>query len=91
MRRRVERFEVLQQHSGVVLGYTSSTMIDTTTILEQPKSLIFIYESGVLVIDERLQVVLHREKLINDFFVAIEGNALRFLRDHDEEWLMPMD
>lgn len=63
----------------------------TTTILEQPHSLIFVYESGVLVIDERLEVVMHREKLINDFFVAIEGDALRFSRDHEEEWLMPLD
>ena len=63
----------------------------TTTILEQPQSLIFIYESGVLIIDERLQVAMHREKLINDFFIAIEGNALRFSRDHEEEWLMPME
>ena len=32
-----------------------------------------------------------REKLINDFFVAIEGDALRFSRDHEHEWLMPLD
>lgn len=63
----------------------------STTILEQPQSLIFIYESGVLVIDERLQFVMHREKLINDFFLAIEGDALRFSRDHEDEWLMPLD
>src|SRR5215204_968865 len=63
----------------------------TTTILEQPQSLIFIYESGVLMIDESLHVVMHREKLINDFFVAIEGDALRFSRDHGDSWLMPLD
>ena len=63
----------------------------TTTIVEQPQSLIFVYESGVLVIDERLQVVMHHEKLINDFFVAIEDNALRLSRDHEDEWLMPLD
>lgn len=62
----------------------------TTTILEQSQSLMFVYESGVLVIDERLQVVTHREKLINDFFVAIEGDAVRFSRDHEDEWLMPL-
>ena len=62
----------------------------TTTVLEQSRTLIFIYEAGVLAIDERLQVLLHREKLINDFFVAIEHDALKFVRDHEEEWLMPL-
>jgi hypothetical protein len=63
----------------------------TTTVFEQPQAIIVIYEVGVLVIGETLQVLLHREKLINDFFVAIEDNALKFLRDHDEEWLLPLD
>ena len=62
-----------------------------TSILEQPQVLIIIYEAGVVVIDERLQVLMHREKLFNDFFVAIEDNALKFVRDHDAEWLMPLD
>jgi hypothetical protein len=62
----------------------------TTIVLQQPQALIFIYENGVLVIDKRLQVLMHQEKLINDFFVAIEDNALKFARDHDEEWLMAL-
>ena len=63
----------------------------TTTVLEQPRALIFIYEAGVLAIDERLQVLMHQKKFINDFFLAIEDNALKFVRDHEEEWLMPLD
>jgi len=62
----------------------------TTTILEQPQSLIIIYEAGVLVINEALTVLTHDRKLINDFFVAVEDTGIRFLRDHDEEWLMPL-
>ena len=62
-----------------------------TTILEQPQALIIIYEAGVLVIDERLQVLMHQKKFFNDSFITIEENALKFVRDHDEKWLMPLD
>lgn len=63
----------------------------TTTILEQPKALIIIYEAGVLVINEALKVLTQKPKFFNDFFVAIEEKGIKFLRDHEEEWLMPMD
>lgn len=62
----------------------------TTTVLEQPHALIFIYESGVLAIDDRLQVLMHEGKLINDSFLGIADNALKFVRDHEQEWLMPL-
>ena len=62
----------------------------TTTVLEQPNTLIFIYELGVLVIDERLRVLMHEGKLLNDVFVGIEVNTLKFVRDHEQEWLMPL-
>jgi hypothetical protein len=48
----------------------------TTTILEQPHALIFIYEGGVLAIDERLQVLMHEGKFINDSFLGIETTLL---------------
>jgi hypothetical protein len=63
----------------------------TTTILDQTTALIIIYEFGVLVIDETLKVLMHKKKLMNDFFVSIENNVLKFVRDHEEEWLMPLD
>ena len=63
----------------------------TTTIVEQPAKLIIIYEAGVLVMDESLKVLLHKPKLINDFFVGFDNRAIRFVRDHDKEWLMPLD
>jgi len=56
--------------------------------LKQPHALIFIYEAGVLAIDERLQVLMHEGKLLNNFFVGIEDNALKFVRDHEQDWLM---
>ena len=62
----------------------------TTTILEQPSALIIVYEAGVLLIDESLKVLMHKKKLFNDFFVAIEYNGLKFKRDHEDEWVMPL-
>jgi hypothetical protein len=50
-----------------------------TSILEQPRAQIIIYEAGVLVIDEHLKVLTHKEKLLKDFFVAVEDGALRFV------------
>jgi hypothetical protein len=49
---------------------------------------ILIYEAGVLLIDDSLAVVWHKPKLLNDEFVAIEGAARKFVRDHDFSWLM---
>jgi len=63
----------------------------TTSILEQPREQIIIYEAGVLVIDEHLQVIMHNPKLLNDFFVGLEDRALRFMRDHENEWVMPVE
>ena len=62
----------------------------TTTILEQPESVIIIYEAGVVVINEALKVLTHKRKLFNDFFVAIEHQAIKFRRDHEDEWLMQL-
>jgi len=53
---------------------------DTTTY--------FIYELGVLALEEDLRVLWHRYKLINDFFRGMEDGFLKFARDHDHFWLM---
>lgn len=53
---------------------------DTTTY--------FIYELGVLALDEDLRVLWHQYKLINDFFRGMEDGFLKFARDHDDFWLM---
>ena len=63
----------------------------TTTVLERPSALIIVYEAGVLLIDESLKVLMHKKKLFNDFFVAIDDNGLKFVRDHQDEWHMPLD
>lgn len=63
----------------------------TTQIIEQENGAIVIYEAGVLAIDEALQVRWHKPKLLNDDFVAVEGNLLKFARDHDAEWFMSLE
>jgi hypothetical protein len=57
----------------------------TTEFIEQGGGVIVIYEGGVLAIDEALKIRWHKPKLFNDQFVAMEGNTLKFVRDHDVE------
>jgi hypothetical protein len=57
----------------------------TTEFIEQGGGVIVVYEGGLLAIDEALQVRWHKPKLLNDQFVAMEGNTLKFVRDHDVE------
>jgi hypothetical protein len=61
-----------------------------TKIVERERDLIVIYEAGVLVIDETLKIPFHQPKLYNDVFSNIEGNEIRFVRDHDREWVMAL-
>jgi hypothetical protein len=63
----------------------------TTRIIELGSEIIVIYDAGVLTIDEMLQVRWHKSKLLNDDFVAIERNTLKFVRDHDREWFMRLE
>jgi hypothetical protein len=62
-----------------------------TEIVQQHAAIVIIYESGVLMIDEALQVRWHQPKYFNDDLVAVAGNALHFRRDGDEEWLMRLE
>ena len=50
--------------------------------------LIVIYETGVLALDQLLEVRWHTRKYINDFFASMANGSLNFLRDHDLEWSM---
>ena len=63
----------------------------TTNIIQQEGAVVIIYEAGVLVIDGALQVRWHKPKLYNDFFVAVEGNVLKFRRNHEEEWFLRLE
>lgn len=63
----------------------------TTRILDQKNGVVVIYEAGVMAIDEALQVRWHKPKLLNDDFVALEGNVLKFARDHDAESFMRLE
>lgn len=63
----------------------------TTRILEQGGRVFVIYEVGVLAIDEMLHVRWHKPKLLNDYFVAVENDVLKFTRDHNAEWFMRLD
>lgn len=62
-----------------------------TQIVEHGSGAIVIYEAGVLAIGETLELRWHKPKLFNDDFVAVEGNTLKFARDHDAEWLMRLE
>jgi hypothetical protein len=65
----------------------------TTDIIQRDgaAAVVIIYEAGVLMIDEALQVRWHKPKLYNDLFVAVEENVLKFRRDHEEEWFMRLE
>ena len=45
----------------------------------------------MLVLDDNLSVRSHQPKLFNDLFQGMDGNAIRFIRDHEQEWLMMLD
>ena len=61
-----------------------------TKIIERPRDVVLIYEAGVLVMDEDLRIGCNKAKFFNDFFVAIEGDWITLLRDHDTEWRMQL-
>ncbi len=63
----------------------------TMRILDHGSGVVVIYEAGVMAIDEALQVRWHKLKLLNDQFVALEGNVLKFARDDDAEWFMHLE
>ncbi len=62
-----------------------------TEIVQQKAAIVIIYESGVLMIDEALQVRWHQPKYFNDNLVAVAGNALQFRRDGKDEWLIRLE
>jgi hypothetical protein len=62
-----------------------------TEFVPRENRLIIIYEAGVLVLDDNLSVRSHQPKLFNDLFQGMDGNAIRFIRDHEQEWLMMLD
>jgi hypothetical protein len=62
-----------------------------TEIIHQQGALVTIYDSGVLMIDEALQVRWHQSKYFNDDLAAVEGGALKFSRDGQEEWFMRLE
>ena len=61
-----------------------------TKLIERPSDVVLIYEAGVSVMDEDLRIRCHKAKFSNDFFVAIEGDSITLLRDHDTEWRMQL-
>jgi hypothetical protein len=61
-----------------------------TQIIERSRDVVIVYEAGILVIDENLAITCHKQKLFNDFFVSIEGDSIKFLRDQETEWQMQL-
>jgi len=62
-----------------------------TDIIQQQAAIVIVYELGVLMIDEALQVRWHQPKYFNDDLVAVAGNALKFRRDGEEEWFIRLE
>jgi hypothetical protein len=62
-----------------------------TDIIQQQAAVVIIYELGVLMIDEALQVRWHQSKYFNDDLAAVEGGALKFSRDGQEEWFIRLE
>lgn len=63
----------------------------TTRIIEHGSCLIVIYEAGVMAIGQDLALRWHTRKLLNDDFLAVEGDALKFRRDNDTEYFIQID
>jgi len=55
-------------------------------IAESAAMMFFIYEAGILAIDEGLNVRWHRPKLFNDNFMVVENGFLKFSRDGSADW-----
>lgn len=63
----------------------------TTEFIQQQDAIVIIYESGVLMIDEALQIRWHKRKYFNDDLAAVEGTTLKFIRDGQEAWFMRLE
>ena len=62
-----------------------------TDIIQHQRAIVIIYELGVLMIDEALRVRWHQPKYFNDDLVTVEGDALKFSRDGEEEWFIRLE
>jgi hypothetical protein len=47
-----------------------------------------IYEGGVLALDDTFTELWHVRKFFNDELVSVEKQALRFCRDHEQQWFL---
>jgi hypothetical protein len=63
----------------------------TMRIIDHGSEVVVIYEAGVMAIDEALQVRWHKPKLLNDQFVGLGDNVIKFARDDDAEWFMRLE
>jgi hypothetical protein len=60
----------------------------TTHLVDRDDEIIIIYEAGVLVVNDELQVRWHMPKYFNDDFVGIKGDSLEFMRDQNKAWFV---
>jgi hypothetical protein len=63
----------------------------STEFLEAASGVLIVYEAGVLLLSEHLDVKWHQKKYFNDSLSGVEGNAVKFLRDHDQEWAISLN
>ena len=61
-----------------------------TLLFDRQDTLLVVYESGVLVLDDLFHVRFHQKKLINDVLANLEKNRLMFVRDHETEWYLDL-
>jgi hypothetical protein len=57
-------------------------------IVDHSDRMYLIYEGGVLALDDAFTKLWHVTKLFNDELVSAEKQALRFCRDHDQQWFL---
>ena len=58
----------------------------TIDTIYRNEGIIIVYETGVLRIDEALEVRWHKRKFVNDFFIGLREDFLVLSRDDGPEW-----
>jgi hypothetical protein len=61
-----------------------------TKFIQRAHDIVIIYEAGVMVLNETLNVTFQKRKLFNDFFVSMEADSIKFVTDHETEWHMQL-
>jgi hypothetical protein len=58
----------------------------TTELVTVTAGLLIVYEAGVLLLTDELDLRWHQAKYFNDTLARVEDDVAVFVRDHDQEW-----